>query len=283
MISPGRRPCRAALQACVSALPSFLWLLKPLHTASHTPWGQEFCQVIAPWMWNLRLDLGQQLHPTPMCMTEFAPVQVVAPPQWARPSYTKGFAGADFSLQPNGTLRCPAGHPLYPQERRPERDASLRILYAARIGHCRPCPLRAQCQESVRTIKPRCVSAVIFPVLPNQTMASPPVETQPTEPALPFALLWGDWPRCQLRRRWMNLIRTEMVSLTMEAPPPEDHTPATFAPIITRAQRAHWRLTWNERFARNSRPSTAPHLEVTIHGLPVSFTQTFGFGLAKMA
>jgi hypothetical protein len=38
---------------------------------------------------------------------------------------------------PDGTLRCPANHPLYPQERRPERNGSLRVLYAARIGHCR--------------------------------------------------------------------------------------------------------------------------------------------------
>ncbi len=204
MISPGRRPCRAALQACVSALPSFLWLLKPLHTASHTPWGQEFCQVIAPWMWNLRLDLGQQLHPTPMCMTEFAPVQVVAPPQWARPSYTKGFAGADFSLQPNGTLRCPAGHPLYPQERRPERDASLRILYAARIGHCRPCPLRSQCQENgTATIKPRRVSAVFWPI-GSSPPDDPPVqhETPSTlgEPLAPCPVLWWDWERCRIHR-----------------------------------------------------------------------------------
>ncbi len=274
----------------------------PDRWCSHTPCGQEFWQILNQWVWNLRLELGQHLSPTAMRTTEFAPARATepekqasplpeaepgdfqyGPPQWARTSFTGGFPGSAFLLQPDGTLLCPTNHPLYPQERRPERDGSLRVLYAARIGHCRPCPLRAQCQESVRTIKPRCVSAVIFPVLPNQTMASPPVETQPTEPALPFPLLWGDWPRCQLRRRWMKLIRTEMVSLTMEAPPPEDHTPATFAPIITRAQRAHWRLTWNERFARNSRPSTAPHLEVTIHGLPVSFTQTFGFGLAKMA
>ena len=34
ILSPGRRLCRAALQACASALSSFIWLLKPFHTAS---------------------------------------------------------------------------------------------------------------------------------------------------------------------------------------------------------------------------------------------------------
>src|SRR6266568_4310920 len=77
---------------------------------------------------------------------------------------TKGFAGADFALQPDGTLRCPADHPLYPQERRAERDGSVRVLYAARSGHCRSCPLRAQCQENTTTSKPRRVSAVFWPL-----------------------------------------------------------------------------------------------------------------------
>src|SRR5712692_7476237 len=34
IVSPGRRPCRAALQARALALSSFIWLPKPLHTAS---------------------------------------------------------------------------------------------------------------------------------------------------------------------------------------------------------------------------------------------------------
>jgi hypothetical protein len=91
---------------------------------SHAAWGQEFWQILAQWVWNLRLELGHTLHPTPMRTTEFASAQVdesveatpapvsrppepapvtYGPPQWARLSYTKGFAGADFSLQPDGT------------------------------------------------------------------------------------------------------------------------------------------------------------------------------------
>jgi hypothetical protein len=127
---------------------------------SHTPCGQEFAQILAQWTWNIRLELGQQLSGAQLCITEFAPAleaepvakeepapedaptpsAIYGPPQWARPSFTGGFPGSAFTPQPDGTLRCPANHPLYPQERRPERDGSLRILYAARIGHCRSCP-----------------------------------------------------------------------------------------------------------------------------------------------
>jgi hypothetical protein len=47
--------------------------------------------------------------------------------------------------------------------------------------------------------------------------------------------------------------------------------------VQTRAQRAHWQLSWEQRLARNARPSTALPLEVTIHSLPATFAQVFGF------
>ncbi len=38
----------------------------------------------------------------------------------------------------------------------PPRDGSVRVLYAARVGHCRACPLREQCQGyGTATKKPR--------------------------------------------------------------------------------------------------------------------------------
>src|SRR5258708_6878280 len=135
------------------------------------------------------------------------PAEAYGPPQWARPSFTHGFPGSAFSLQSDGTLRCPADHPLYPQERRPEHDGTLRVLYAARIGHCRGCLLRAQCQESSATIKPRRVSAVLRLLSPELSDASPPLEGAP--PPLPLApVLWKDWPRCHIRPARLKIIRS---------------------------------------------------------------------------
>src|SRR5260221_1492248 len=121
---------------------------------SRTPNGQDFWQIMNQWVWNLRLELGQKLSPSELHITEFAAAGIVesaqacessalskptpavtyGPPPWARPSFTHGFPGSAFTPQPDVTLRCPANHPLYPQERRSERDGSLRVLYAARIG-----------------------------------------------------------------------------------------------------------------------------------------------------
>jgi hypothetical protein len=188
----------------------------PDRWCSHTAWGQEFWQVMSQWVWNLRLQLGHRLHPTPMCTTEFAPAQAVpqpvpvsnkpaavayGAPQWARAAQMGGFAGERFLPQPNGTLCCPAGQPLSAQEHRPERDGSVRMVYAARIGHCRVCPLREPCLGyGTATKKPRRVSAVLWPI---QGPPLPPAAS-PTLPPASQPILWGDWSRCQTRRQWMH-------------------------------------------------------------------------------
>jgi hypothetical protein len=321
----------------------------PDRCVSHTPCGQEFWQILSQWVWNIRRELGLQLSPTPMRLTEFAPAEAVSspqtvipaqevsspqavspvsygPPQFARPSYTGGFPGSAFSLQSDGTLRCPADHPLYPQERRRERNGSLRILYAARICHCRSCPLREQCQGP-GTVKPRRVSAVSFPISSSPSASvepasaavepvSVPVESPsaPTEPArspveplsvpiaspsalieparspvespsspTPCPVLWGDWPRSRIRREWLKLLRTETVLLTMGAVQSEKKTEVPEQRVLTRAQRAHWRLSWGERLARNARGAISPPLEVTIHGLPASFAHAFSINIVAAA
>lgn len=269
---------------------------------SHTPCGQEFAQILGQWAWNIRLELGQQLSPAELRTTEFAPaheaeapssdeslpVEAPAPavtysaPQWARPSFTHGFPGSAFTLQPDGTLRYPANHPLYPQERRPERDGSVRILYAARIGHCRSCPLRAQCQESNTTLRPRRVSAVLWPLSSSHSDSEPPPD--PASAPLPISpVLWRDWPRCGIRRTWLKVVRSQMVCLESSVPlsPPRAETPAE--KILTRAERAHWRLSWDQRLARNARPADTPRLIVTLHGFPATFASAFGFDLLATA
>src|SRR6266496_1877860 len=224
---------------------------------SRTACGQEFWQILNQWIWNLRLDLGLHLAPSPMRLTEFAPARALAsaqeplceppqeqtaeqvsesllygPPRWARQSFTKGFAGADFALQPDGTLHCPAGHPLTVQERRPERNGSVRMVYGARACHCRPCSLRDQCQEATTTKKPASGSVPLFgpphpphllrPRLHRQQaplMLREPLPS-PAESA-PFPVLWGDWPRCPIRRRWFQLLRSQTVILPSERIHPE--------------------------------------------------------------
>ena len=156
----------------------------PDRWCSHAAWGQEAWQIISQWVWNLRLELGHVLSPTPLRITEFAPAippqskqATILPPSSApasgyRPpttatSWKAGrFTGADFPLQPDGTLMCPADHHLLAHERRREANGSLRVVYAASIRSCRPCPLREQCQwQGGATKKPRQVSVLLHPLV----------------------------------------------------------------------------------------------------------------------
>ena len=51
----------------------------------------------------------------------------------------------------------------------------MRVLYAARIADCRPCPLGALCQEhGTSTKKPRRVSAVLHPLPQPVSEEHPP-------------------------------------------------------------------------------------------------------------
>jgi hypothetical protein len=248
----------------------------PDRWCSHTASGQEAWQIVSQWVWNLRLELGHQLHPEPVRTTEFAPalppaqqeahaqtpVQGYGPAAVALPWKAGRFSGQDFALQPDGTLRCPAGQPLVVHEQRREADGSLRVVYAASIRSCRPCPLREQCQwQGNATAKPRQVSVLLHPLV----VGSAP-------------LLWRDWNRRLHRRMCMQLLRHQRVEVQMDqalsARP--DVSPSPFS----RAQRAHSRLSWPERLARNARVSTSGQVTLRLFGVPEDFATSLGLATA---
>ncbi len=241
----------------------------PDRWCSHASSGQECWQIVSQWVWNLRLELGHQLEPSPMRTTEFAPAipeaserEVCAfgyaSPEAGLPWKAGRFSGRDFAPQADGTLRCPAGKTLHPTEQRREADGTLRVLYAARIGDCRSCRLRKQCQwHGQHTKKPRRVSVLMHPL---QGGSDP--------------LLWRDWSRRGHRRACMQLLRHQRVDIQPDPPSQDkpDLPPSTFS----RAQRAHYRLSWHERLARNARDSTACRPTITLFGVPDAFAAFLG-------
>jgi hypothetical protein len=79
------------------------------------------------------------------------------------------------------------------------------------------------------------------------------------------------------------LLRSQTVLLPSGTVQLEKHLDRQPPEIQTRAQRAHWRLSWQERLARNARPSTAPQLTLTLHGLPATFANRYGLALLDAA
>jgi hypothetical protein len=288
------------------------WEQDPDRWCSRTPCGQEFWQILSQWVWNLRLEFGQHCSPTPLRTTAFAeahdpaPVSESAggtqagearnlapvsrpaeiseavwdseltygPPQWAQPSFTGGFAGSAFLPQADGSLLCPAGKVLTLVECRQERAGSVRVSYSADLNDCRSCQLRVHCQKR-RTPRARRVSAVYWP------LSSPSLPALQPPPPAASPVLWRDWPRCSLRRQWMKIVRSQSVTLTKEPALPSD--PSQDLPLspLTRPQRAHWRLCWQQRLSRNARPASSSPVTITLHGLPAVFAQIYGFELSN--
>jgi hypothetical protein len=82
------------------------------------------------------------------------------------------------------------------------------------------------------------------------------------------------------------LLRTQTVDLTfgpVKREEQEEQKKALPTEVQTRAQRAHYRLSWQQRMARNTRLFSAFPLEVTIHGLPVAFAQSIGLDVVTAA
>lgn len=241
----------------------------PDRWCSHSAWGQEACAIVSQWVWNLRLELGHHLHPDPVRTSEFAPA-LSPPPSHTAPSsgyappeigsaWKAGrFSGNDFTLQPDGTLRCPANQQLRFQEQRREADGSLRVVYGASIYSCRPCPLREQCQwQGGATKKSRQVSVLLHPLAVG-----------------PAPLLWRDWSRREHRRACMQLVRQQRINVSLL--PPSPTAPASAEVILSRAQRAHTRLSWETRLARNARITATGQITIRLFGVPQPFADQLG-------
>lgn len=236
----------------------------PDRWCSHSAAGQEAWQVVSQWVWNLRLELGHQLEPELIRTTEFAAAvsaangkqsaeQGYAPPVIGRSWKAGRFSAEDFALQPDGTVRCPVGESLHHQEQRQEADGSLRIVYAASIRRCRPCPLREQCQWNGRaTAKPRQVSVLLHPLVVGNA-----------------PLLWRDWSRRKHRRACLHLVRHQRIDVSLS--PAANAPPPPAGQILSRAQRAHARLSWAQRLARNARAEASGQVTITVFGIPERF------------
>lgn len=186
-----------------------------------------------------------------------------------------------FVLQPDATVLCPAHKLLRRVEVRRNR-----IRYQARAADCRACPKAPQCLRSdasgqngrrldwpakalgATDAKPALSHAETIPTPP------PPTFTPPPRPG-PHPLYWHDLPATHLRRRLPALLWQQRVD---GLPAPRASTPTSLAapPVLTRDQRAHRRLSWSARLARNARPSSAPALGLRLYGVPAALAAYLG-------
>jgi len=70
----------------------------------------------------------------------------------------------------------------------------------------------------------------------------------------------------------MHLLRQQQVAVQIEREPSACSPPTP----LSRAQRAHYRLDWSERLARNARISTANQVSIKLFGVPESLALSLG-------
>jgi hypothetical protein len=210
------------------------------------------------WNWGTNLPLKQSGRPSlplpshrclrPHLLLPHLPRAMLRPPP-RRPGKRAASLGPIFPFNPMGPFAVRRATCWFRHARRRERDGSLRVVYSASTRDCRSCPKRSQCQwNGSATHKPRQVSVLLHPLLVG-----------------PAPLLWRDWNRRHQRRACIRLHRQH---LDIQQEPVLKRTPASSPATISRAQRAHYRLSWDERLARNARTDQAERITLTLFGIP---------------
>ncbi len=100
-------------------------------------------------------------------------------------------------------------------------------------------------------------------------LSSPPPPLLASHP-----ILWGDWERRFHRRELVKLLRLQRVDVRGAETSPSALPPPTRP--LSRAQRAHWRLSWTQRLARNATASASPSVSITLFGIPDAFAEAIG-------
>jgi len=76
----------------------------------------------------------------------------------------------------------------------------------------------------------------------------------------------------------MQLVRHQRLEMSLS--PPAATSPPSADVILSRAQRARYRLCWQERLARNVRVSTAGQVTIRLFGIPAAFAASLGLATA---
>ena len=80
------------------------------------------------------------------------------------------------------------------------------------------------------------------------------------------------------RREVVKLLRHQRVNVELaETAPLAQSQPIR---LISRAERAHYRLSWAERLARNARRSAAPDASIMLFGIPEAFATSLGLHIS---
>lgn len=270
------------------------------------PYGQEFWQILAQWVWNWRVWVGWKQHPESLRRTlwqpaieedalepeppvepqpqptslgatrthppfddtpseQYAPMQVVE--SWARSNGK--FAGNDFTLESERSLRCPAGHSMYRREVRRNGRGEWLLIFSMARRTCLQCPLRERCVANGSAMtNGRRITVIRRKLLdhpaPSGNNTPPPsrcISVSRVKTIHP--VIWEDLPAAFLRRDLRQNLRQHQFEFDSMISPTEKQQPF----LLSRDQRAHRRISWSERLARNALDPQGQSWKVRLFGI----------------
>jgi hypothetical protein len=241
----------------------------PDRWCSHAPCGQECWQIVSQWVWNEAPAAGPSACSRAAAhRLSFAPVV---------PSGTSGYASAEAAL------RLQSGPLLWAGLSASSRwDAALsgwsQPLSPATAHRARWQPARGLWGQDEQL--PPLSLARAVPVAWGSDEEAPSGESEARIPSKSGRLpcVFRDWSRRQHRRACMQLLGRQRVEVqTEQATPPAASSKEV---ILSRAHRAHSRLSFAERLARNARAPTASRPTITLFGIPDAFATWLGLAIA---
>ncbi|HKF38955.1 MAG TPA: hypothetical protein VKB35_18810 [Ktedonobacteraceae bacterium] len=91
---------------------------------------------------------------------------------------------------------------------------------------------------------------------------------------------YKDWSRREHRRACLQLGRYQRVEVCV--PPPPAASPTNADTILSRARRAHARLSWAQRLACNARSTAAGQVTIKLFGILPAFAAFLGLASASL-
>jgi hypothetical protein len=278
---------------------------------SWQPEGQSFWQILSQWVWNWRIQAGwqsqsqrqvrqtlwspaldqletqecseptiapQSLLSTPTVDPQLAPSPkygaMVAVPGWGQSRHK--YSGKDFKIIDDEAIECPAGHQMDRQEVRYNRVGDMQLVFGIKATICRACPVIQHCHadRSINTRGRRILVTRAKLPTPPPLAEVPEIIVKHSLSALKLgtqAIIWTDIPATQFRRTLKcNLERNQ---IQIEAVSAHHQAIDSANPLLTRQQRAHRRLSWEQRLKRNQLQGQEVNWKVQLFGVSGSLTE----------
>jgi hypothetical protein len=194
--------------------------------------------------------------------------------EWGRvPQKGKRFGNEDFRIVDEQTVLCPAGHPMSERTSKENQNGDLRMQFGIQASLCQRCPVKRQC------LSPQSKGVVgrrVTVIRRATSRAKGVVATRSAivrsafrwlmNPQLQYEqpLYWCDIAASELRRTWHEHLSQQEVEIKLSSRQ-EQRQAAAEAPLLSRAQREHRRLSWSERWERNERAAAAAGWMVVLY------------------